>query len=50
MGIISAILSAVIMGVVLIAGSFGSMHSIYIALCQLFWLIPVIISTKLIVR
>ena len=50
MGIIAAILSAAIMGVVLIAGSFGSMHSIYIALCQLFWLIPVIITTKLIVR
>ena len=50
MGIIAAILSAAIMGVVLIAGSFGSMHSIYIALCQLFWLIPVIIATKLIVR
>ena len=50
MGIIAAILSAAIMGVVLIAGSFGSMHSLYIALCQLFWLIPVIITTKLIVR
>ncbi|MGM9634525.1 MAG: hypothetical protein ACI3YE_00060 [Candidatus Avispirillum sp.] len=50
MGIIAAILSAVIMGVVLIAGSFGSMYSLYIALCQLFWLIPVIITTKLIVR
>ncbi|MBQ2729744.1 MAG: hypothetical protein IJF69_03120 [Clostridia bacterium] len=49
-GVISAILNVIIMAVVLMAGSFGSMHSIYIVLCQLFWLIPVVITTKLIVR
>ncbi len=49
-GVISAILNAVIMAVVLMAGSFGSMFSLYIVLCQLFWLIPVVITTKMIVR
>lgn len=49
-GVISAILNAVIMAVVLMAGSFSSMYSVYIVLCQMFWLIPVVITTKLIVR
>ena len=49
-GIVSAILNVIIMAVVLMAGSFNSMYSLYIVLCQLFWLIPVVITTKIIVR
>lgn len=49
-GVLSAILNAVIMAVVLMAGSFSSVYSLYIVLCQLFWLIPVVITTKTIVR
>jgi len=49
-GIISAILNAIIVAVVLMAGSFASLCSFYLVLCQLFWLVPVVISTKLIVR
>ena len=48
--VLAAILNAVIMAVVLMSGSFGSLYSVYIALCQIFWLIPVVITTKLIVR
>ncbi len=50
-GVISAILNAVIVAVVLMSGIFAtSMFSAYTVLCQLFWLIPVVITTKLIVR
>jgi len=49
-GIISAVLNAVILAIVLMSGSFGDMHSAYIAICQLFWLVPTVITTKLIVR
>ncbi len=49
-GVISAILSVAVMGVTLFAGAFDSMYSVYIALCQLFWLLPAVITTKLIVR
>ena len=49
-GVISAILNAVIVAVVLMAGSFASLCSLYLVLCHLFWLVPVIISTRLIVR
>ena len=50
MGVISAILNVVIMAVVIMSDSFSSMYSVYIALSQLFWLLPVVITTKLIVR
>lgn len=49
-GAISSILSAVVVGIAVFAGAMGSLYSLYIALCQLFWLVPVIITTKLIVR
>lgn len=49
-GVISAILNAVIVAVVLMAGSFSALCSLYLVLCQLFWLVPVVISTRLIVR
>lgn len=49
-GVISAILSAAVIAVALFAGSLGSVYSIYIALCQLFWLLPTVITTRLIVR
>lgn len=50
MGVISAILNVIIMAVVIMSDSFSSMYSVYIALSQLFWLVPVVITTKLIVR
>ncbi len=49
-GSLAVLVSALIMVVVLLAGSFSSMYSLYLALCQLFWLVPVLIATKLIVR
>ncbi|MBE6587814.1 MAG: hypothetical protein E7647_05305 [Ruminococcaceae bacterium] len=50
-GVISAILNAVIVAVVLMSGMFReNMFSVYTVLCQLFWLIPVVITTKMIVR
>jgi hypothetical protein len=50
-GVIAAILNAVIVAVVLMSGIFAtSMFSVYTVLCQIFWLIPVVITTKLIVR
>lgn len=48
--VLSAILSSAVMAVALFAGAFGSVYSVYIALCQLFWLLPVVITTRLIVR
>ncbi|MBQ4066688.1 MAG: hypothetical protein IJD22_03475 [Clostridia bacterium] len=50
-GVISAILNAVIVAVVLMSGQFSvGMFSLYTVLCQLFWLVPVVITTKMIVR
>ncbi len=49
-GVLSAIFGAAIVGIMLIAGSFASLYSLYIVLCQLVWLIPAIVTTRLIVR
>ncbi len=47
---LSAVLSAVVMAIVLVSGMFPQMYSVYLGAMQLFWLIPVIITTKVIVR
>lgn len=49
-GTLSAIFGAAIVGIMLIAGSFASLYSLYIVLCQLLWLVPAVVSTKLIVK
>ena len=47
---LSAVLSAVVMAIVLISGMFPQLYSVYLGASQLFWLIPAIITTKVIVR
>lgn len=49
-GVLSAIFGAAIVGTMLIAGSFSALYSVYIVLCQLLWLIPALITTRLIVK
>ncbi len=49
-GVLSAIFGAAIVGIMLIAGSFANLFSLYIVLCQVLWLIPALITTRLIVR
>lgn len=49
-GVISSVLNAAIIAFALVFASFSGMFSFYVALCQLFWLLPVVITTKLIVR
>ena len=47
---LSAVFGAVIMAIVLVSGMFPQMYSVYLGAMQLFWMIPVIITTKVIVR
>lgn len=47
---VSAIVTTIIFAVVLMTGKMSSMRSVYSAICQLFWLIPIAISTKAIVK
>lgn len=47
---ISAIVTTVVFAVVLVTGKMDSIRSIYAAICQLFWLIPVAVMTKVIVK
>ena len=49
-GVLSAIFGAAVVGVMLISGSFSSLYSLYIVLCQLLWLIPAAITARLIVK
>lgn len=50
-GIISAILNAVLVGAILMSGQYKeTLFSLYAGLLQIFWMIPVMITTKLIVR
>ncbi len=47
---ISAIVTTIVFAVVLLTGKMDSIRSIYAAICQLFWLIPVAVTTKVIVK
>lgn len=47
---LAAVLSAVVMAIVLVSGMFSDLRSIYLGAIQLFWLIPAVITTKVIVR
>ena len=47
---LSAVLSAVVMAIVLISGMFPQLYSVYLGASQLFWLIPALITTRVIVR
>ncbi len=47
---LAAVLSAVVMAIVLVSGMFSDLHSAYLGAVQLFWLIPAVITTKVIVR
>lgn len=47
---LSAVFGAVIMAIVLVSGMFPQMYSVYLGAMQLFWMIPVIVTTKVIVR
>lgn len=47
---LAAVLSAVVMAIVLVSGMFSDLHSVYLGAVQLFWLIPAVITTKVIVR
>ena len=47
---LAAVLSAVVMAIVLISGMFPMFYSAYLAAIQLFWLIPVVVTTKIIIR
>ena len=47
---LSAVLGAVIMAIVLVSGMFPQLYSVYLGAMQLFWMIPVIVTTKVIVR
>ena len=49
-GIFSAIITVGIFAVVLLTGNMPSFRSLYAAVCQLFWLIPMAITTKILVR
>lgn len=49
-GVLASIFGAAIVGTMLIAESFASLYSLYLVLCQVLWLIPALISAKLIVR
>lgn len=49
-GVISAIVSAVVIGAFVVAGRFETLHSIIPAGLQLFWLIPTLIASKTTVR
>ena len=48
--LIAAIITIVVLAVVLMTDNFGSFRSVYSVLCHLFWMIPVLITTKAIVR
>ena len=48
--LIAAIVTVVVLAVILMTDNFGSFRSVYSLLCHLFWMIPVLITTKAIVR
>lgn len=49
-GLASAIVTVAVFSVVLLTGKMSDFRSLYGAVCQLFWLVPMSITTKMVIR